>query len=206
MTRLIENTGISILDSVIIIRVGVERVNSDVALSFSGSLLSTAFRYARDSSKYPSSLAATAMLNNSSIEKLRGVFLDFVGKLSSPSAWSLRSVNSETQRKGDEPLPPDDCDKPICSNIRTATERSNNAMLIFFIFVERFSAPNPTDSAHFHYFYHAQTACQRVTHQRGRIWVARLVLHLFDSEPPLGIARRSRSWDILNRVLSHCFS
>ena len=91
MTRLIENTGISILDSVIIIRIGVERVNSDVALSFSGSLLSTAFRYARDSSKYPSSLAATAMLNNSSIEKLRGVFLDFVGKLSSPSAWSLRS-------------------------------------------------------------------------------------------------------------------
>ena len=40
---------------------------------------------------------------------------------------------------------------------------------------ERFSAPNPTDSAHLHYFYHFQTSCQRVTHQRGRIWVARVV-------------------------------
>ena len=40
---------------------------------------------------------------------------------------------------------------------------------------ERFSAPNPTDSARFDYFYHIPSACQRVTHQRGRIWVARLV-------------------------------
>ena len=42
-------------------------------------------------------------------------------------------------------------------------------------FGERFSAPNPTDSAHFHYFYHVPPVCQPVTHQRGRIWVARLV-------------------------------
>ena len=89
---------------------------------------------------------------------------------------SSGAVNSETQRKGDEPLPPDDCDKPICSDIRTATETSNNAMLIFFIFVERFSAPNPTDSARLQYFYHVPSVCQQVTHQRGRIWVARLVL------------------------------
>ena len=39
---------------------------------------------------------------------------------------------------------------------------------------QRFSAPNPTDSAHFQYFYHVPPACQSVTHQRGRIWVARL--------------------------------
>ena len=48
----------------------------------------------------------------------------------------------------------------------------------FFILVERFSAPNPTDSARFHYFYHVPPACQPVTHQRGRIWVARLVRHI----------------------------
>ena len=40
---------------------------------------------------------------------------------------------------------------------------------------ERFSAPNPTDSARFHYFYHVPSVCQPVIHQRGRIWVARLV-------------------------------
>ena len=43
---------------------------------------------------------------------------------------------------------------------------------------ERFSAPNPTDSARFHYFYHVPPVCQPVTHQRGRIWVARLVRFL----------------------------
>ena len=42
-------------------------------------------------------------------------------------------------------------------------------------FAQRFSAPNPTDSARFHYFYHVPSACQPVTHQRGRIWVARIV-------------------------------
>ena len=57
-----------------------------------------------------------------------------------------------------------------------------------FHFSERFSAPNPTDSAHFHNFYHVPSACQPVTHQRGRIWVARIVrsAFLFDSEPSKG--------------------
>ena len=52
--------------------------------------------------------------------------------------------------------------------------------MIGFI-AQRFSAPNPTDSARFYYFYHVPPACQPVTHQRGRIWVARLVRHFFDS-------------------------
>ena len=58
----------------------------------------------------------------------------------------------------------------------------HEAISDILFFVERFSAPNPTDSAHFHYFYHVPLTCQPVTHQRGRIWVARLVRllsHLF---------------------------
>ena len=44
------------------------------------------------------------------------------------------------------------------------------------ILVERFSAPNPTDSARFHYFCHIPLTRQSPTRVRGRIWVARLVL------------------------------
>ena len=56
------------------------------------------------------------------------------------------------------------------------SNKGTNLEAIALSLVERFSAPNPTESAHFHYFYHVPSACQPVTHQRGRIWVARLVL------------------------------
>ena len=57
----------------------------------------------------------------------------------------------------------------------TASDVASDSVIEFIFSGERFSAPNPTDSAHFHYFYHVPLACQPVTHQRGRIWVARIV-------------------------------
>ena len=45
-----------------------------------------------------------------------------------------------------------------------ATERTMNPPILLIamscISAERFSAPNPTDSAHFDYFYHVPLACQ----------------------------------------------